>query len=63
MTERITLAISKDTQQRLMKRMKYGDSFNKALNDLLDFVEKMETRYTSDKVTLEDKPEVKDNER
>lgn len=40
---RVSLVIAPGTRDRLVKRMKYGDSFNKAIQDLLDLADKVES--------------------
>jgi len=34
--DRISIKLKLDTKLRLMRRMKYGDSFDSALNEMLD---------------------------
>ncbi len=39
---RITIAVNEDTKKRLMRRMKYGDSFDSAINEILDKLDQEE---------------------
>ncbi len=41
--KRATLNVELSTKERLIKRMKYGDSINKAIQDLLDLADTIET--------------------
>ena len=58
---RITLAVNQDTKLRLMKHMVYGDSFDSAINSLIDRIEAFEKRpeLKSDEVAIP--PYISDN--